>query len=131
MLPVPQEDFISLIVSGYVSVNHARLLGRDSVHICVDYLRLLQDTHCGMLSRKELRRLTDRLCILLEETEGMDASAIQRGQMFGEIRLHVVLYHLFKFKECEQIDLNVFPDGKVRDRRFLVNFLSATVFRVL
>ena len=131
MLPAAQEDFISRILSGYTTLNHAHFLNRDSVHICIDYLRLMQDARRGMLSRKELRRLTDGLCALLSETEGMDASTIQRGQMFGEIRLHVVLYHLFGFKQCEQIDLNVFPDGKVRDRRFLVNFLSATLFRVL
>lgn len=131
MLSVPQEDLILLMISGYVSANRARLLGRKSVHICVDYLRFLQDTRCGRLSRKKLRRLTDGLCAFLEKTEGINAAIIQRGQMFGEIRLHVVLFHLLKVKACEQIDLNVFLDGKVRDRRALVNFLSATVFRIL
>ena len=111
--------------------NHAFFLGADSVHIAIEYRRYLEESGRGMPSRRETWALADGLCQRLEAEEGILRNTIQRGQMAGEIRMHMYLYLLLKKKDCERIDLNVFADGRVRDRHFLVNFLSATLFRLI
>ncbi len=130
MLQIVPNDWISLILSDYTSANHALQQGQETVHIALDYARLLRDTRCGLLSHTQIAKIVQALAAQLEQDWQIPAAAVDIRQMKGEIRLHVVGYYFLHSRQCAIIDLNVFRDGQVRDRRGWINFLSRTVFQL-
>ena len=131
-MPQPaQNDLTALILTEYTAANPARQLGRETIHLALDYCRMLQEGRCGLLSHRQIRALSRALGGMLERDWQIPADRVDERQLSGEIRLHVVGYYFLRSKKCAVIDLNVGMDGGVEDRRGWINFLSRTVFKVL
>lgn len=124
------NDWISLILSHYTCANRALQQGQETVHIALDYASLLHDIRCGLLSHAQIAKIAQALAALLEQDWQIPSTAVDVRQMQGEIRLHVVGYYFLHSRQCAVIDLNVLRDGRVRDRRGWINFLSRTVFQL-
>ena len=83
---------------------------------------------------ESIQEYTDSLADYIEETDFIDdGHTIDRAQLFGEIKLHVVAWKcswVFFFAE-EEIDdhanpanINIYSDGRVKDPRPTVNWAS-------
>lgn len=130
-MPVIAPAEQTALSPAYISANRARMQGKDTVHIALDYRRMLRETHCGLLSHRRIRAISREMGMLLERDWQIPADQIDYRQLSGEIRLHVVGYFFLRSEKCAVIDLNVLENGRVEDPRGWINFLSRTVFQVL